>query len=465
MPGPAFSVLALGQPWLDNLAQLGYVEMTPIQAQALPPMLAGRDVLGLAATGTGKTAAFGLALLARITPGGKKPGALVMCPTRELAAQVADDLRRLARPLPHTKILTLTGGSSITRERASLGHGADVIVGTPGRIQDHLGRERLELDEVATLVLDEADRMLEMGFVDAVTAIAAATPATRQTLLFSATFPDAVQALSARFQRDAERVEIGAEAGAAAVEQRIYDLGTVERPAALARVLGFHLPASAVLFCNQRETCDEVAAALSDAGHPAVALHGGMEQHDRDTVLLLLKNGSLRILVATDVAARGLDIDELAAVINVELPRDAAGYIHRIGRTARAGRGGLAITLAGPGDRRTLDLLRAPGGPLAGIKLTPLPTAGAAGTRPPPPAMVTIAIHGGRRDKLRPGDLVGALTTAVGIAADDIGHIQILDRISFVAVTAAVASRTLTGLAQTRIKKQRFRSHRVALPR
>ena len=231
------------------------------------------------------------------------------------------------------------------------------------------------------------------------------------------------------------------------------------------RVLGHHRPASAVLFCNQRETCDVLARDLTDAGHPAVALHGGMEQHDRDTVLLLLKNGSLRLLVATDVAARGLDIDELAAVVNVELPRDAAGYIHRIGRTARAGKGGLAITLMAPGDKRVVDALRVSGGPLAGIKLTALPAAAAAGVRPPPPSMITIAIHGGRRDKLRPGDLVGALTTAVGIAAADIGQIQILDRVSFVALTAAVGPRALSGLDKVRIKKQKFRSHQVAIPR
>src|SRR5438105_12603114 len=206
-----FSTLTVTPAWLGNLTQLGYVEMTPIQALALPVMLEGRDVLGQAATGTGKTAAFGLALLARITPRGERPGALVLCPTRELAAQVADELRRLARPLPHTRVLTLSGGTSVQRERASLEHGADVIVGTPGRVHDHLQRNRLDLSGIRTLVLDEADRMLEMGFVETVGAIARAVPAERQTLLFSATFPDAVRALSTTYQREALHVTVPAE--------------------------------------------------------------------------------------------------------------------------------------------------------------------------------------------------------------------------------------------------------------
>nr|MBA3540948.1 DEAD/DEAH box helicase [Deltaproteobacteria bacterium] len=340
-----FATLPLGKPWLDNLAQLEYREMTPIQALALPAMFEGRDVLGQAGTGTGKTCAFGLALLARIDPSQHAPGALVLCPTRELAAQVAEEIRRLARPLPHTKVLTLSGGSSIERERTSLGHGVDIIVGTPGRVQDHLVRGRLDLSGVRTVVLDEADRMLEMGFIDSVTEIVRATPASRQTLLFSATFPDTVRALSASFQRDA--LHVAAPQEALRVAHVLYEVGTLDRATALTRILGHHQPESAVIFCNHRETCDVLGAALTRAGFPAVALHGGMDQHDRNTVLLLLRNGSLRLLVATDVAARGLDIDELAAVINYDLPTEPDVFVHRIGRTARAGREGLAITLAG----------------------------------------------------------------------------------------------------------------------
>ena len=451
----SFETLSLAPTWLANLAQLGYREMTPIQALALPAMLAGRDVLGQAATGTGKTCAFGLALLSRISPRAGLPGALVLCPTRELAAQVAEELRRLARPLPHLRVLTLSGGSSVQRERASLEHGVDVLVGTPGRVADHLQRERLDLSEIRTLVLDEADRMLEMGFVETVTAIANATPPERQTLLFSATFPEAVRALSATYQRDALHVIAPTEE--LKIAQVLYDVTRGERMAALIRILGHHRPSSAVIFCNHRETCDEVAAALTAAGFAAVALHGGMEQHDRNTVLLLLKNGSLRVVVATDVAARGLDIDDLGAVINYDLPREPDIFVHRIGRTARAGRSGLAISLT---DGALPDALRT--GPLATIARSPVPTAAA--VTPPPPAMTTIAIQGGRHDRLRPGDIVGALTTGVGLAATDIGVITINDRISFVAVIAAQSERALDGLAAGRIKNRRFRAYLVTPP-
>jgi ATP-independent RNA helicase DbpA len=449
----SFASLSLAPAWLANLEQLGYREMTPIQALTLPAMLAGRDLLGQAATGTGKTAAFGLALLSRITPRAGRPGALVLCPTRELAAQVAEELRRLARPVPHLRVLTLSGGSSVQRERASLEHGADVIVGTPGRVADHLQRERLDLTGIRTLVLDEADRMLEMGFVETVSAIARATPSERQTLLFSATFPDAVRALSAKYQRDALHVVAPTEDLTARIQQVLYAVPRGARVPALIRILGHHQPTSAVIFCNHRETCDEVAAALDAAGFAAVALHGGMEQHDRNTVLLLLKNASLRFVVATDVAARGLDIDNLGAVINYDLPREADIFVHRVGRTARAGKSGLAISLA-EGPQRV--------GPLADVPVTPVPSADAA--LPPPPAMTTIAIQGGRSDRLRPGDIVGALTTGVGLAAADIGVITITDRISFVAVAAAHATRALAGLREGRIKNKRFRSYLVTLP-
>jgi ATP-dependent RNA helicase DbpA len=460
LPTLAFSTLSLAPAWLENLTQLGYTEMTPIQALALPAMLEGRDVLGQAATGTGKTAAFGLALLARITPRSDRPGALVLCPTRELAAQVADEVRRLARPLPHTRVITLSGGSSVQRERASLEHGVDVIVGTPGRVHDHLVRERLDLSGIQTLVLDEADRMLEMGFVETVSAIARAMPSERQTLLFSATFPDAVRALSATYQRDALHVVVPAEDVTARITQVLYDVDRSERIPALIRILGHHRPESAIVFCNHRETCDEVASALGGSGFAAVALHGGMEQHDRNTVLLLLKHGSLRVVVATDVAARGLDIDDLGAIVNFDLPREPDVFVHRMGRTARAGRHGLAISLAARSDGRILDDLRQ--GPLAGVGVSPVPSAEA--QLPPAPAMATIAIQGGRQDRLRPGDIVGALTTGVGIAATELGQITITDRISFVAVAAPVATRALAGLAAGRIKNKRFRCYLVKPP-
>ncbi|MCE9579265.1 MAG: ATP-dependent RNA helicase DbpA [Deltaproteobacteria bacterium] len=457
--GVGFETLPLSAPVLANLAQLEYRTMTPIQALALPTMLEGKDVLGQAGTGTGKTAAFGLAVLARTTPLCGRPGALILCPTRELAAQVADELRRLARPMAHTKVITLSGGTAVHREAASLAHGVDIIVGTPGRVQDHLARGRLDLGAIRTLVLDEADRMLEMGFVEVVREIVAATPTWRQTLLFSATFPEAVRAMSASLQREAVHVAAPVDDAAARVTQLLYDTGG-DRVAALRAVLGHHRPASAVIFCNQRETCDVVAKALADAGLSAIALHGGMDQHDRNTVLLLLKNGSARLVIATDVAARGLDIDDLGAVINYELPRDLDTFVHRIGRTARAGRHGLAVSLVEDRDRHALATLR--GGPLGETAVSPLPPPSAEPL--PPPPNVTLAIQAGRHERLRPGDILGALTNEVGLAAADIGQITILDRISFVAIAAAQGPKALAGINAGRIKNQRFRAYEVIAP-
>jgi ATP-dependent RNA helicase DbpA len=449
----SFSTLALAQKWLANLAQLEYVEMTPIQELALPAMLEGRDVLGQAATGTGKTAAFGLALLQRIAPRSGRPGALVLCPTRELAAQVADEIRRLARPLPHTRVVTLTGGTSIQRERTSLEHGVDIVVGTPGRVEDHLRRNRLDLAGIRTIVLDEADRMLEMGFFEQVTEIMRAVPPDHQTLMFSATFPAAVKTLTESYQRDALHVVTKADDVHARITQIVYD--TENRIGALVRILGHHRPDSAVIFCNHRETCDEVATALGHAGYAAVALHGGMEQVDRNTVLMLLKNGSLRVVVATDVAARGLDIDDLGLVVNYDLPQQNDVFLHRIGRTARAGRSGVAITLVKARD----DLRNTPVADVPREKIPELEE-----VAPPPPAMVTIAIQGGKQDRLRPGDIVGALTTEVRIPAAEIGNITIADRISFVAVTAGIARRAVDGLNSGRVKNKRFRAYVVKYP-
>jgi ATP-independent RNA helicase DbpA len=450
-----FRTLGLKPEWVENLDQLGYERMTGIQAEALPIMLEGGDVLGHASTGTGKTAAFGLALLSRIEPGGARPGALVLCPTRELAAQVADELRRLARPLTNTNVVTICGGHPFSRQRESLSHGVDVVVGTPGRVLDHLRRETLDLSEVRTLVLDEADRMLDMGFVDDVSEVARLAPQDRQTLLFSATLTDAVRELSSSFQRDAAYISVVSEEDAPEITQFLYHIAGVERLDALQRVLGRHRPESAVIFCNQRDTCDEVVAALAEAGHSARALHGGLEQRERDDVLLMFSNRSIRLLVATNVAARGLDVEEVDAVINYELPRDTKAFVHRIGRTARAGEEGLAISIIGHKDQKKLDDLAEY---FEGVEIT---RAGDLPDRfaPPRPAeMKTVAIQGGRKDKLRPGDIVGALTGEIGIENATIGLISVRDRITFVAVEQSVAGRALDGINAGRIKAKSFRA-------
>lgn len=453
----SFDLLPLPQPLREHLATLGFLQMTPIQAQALPLLLNGRDVIGQAATGTGKTAAFGLALLSRQTPGSALPGALVLCPTRELAAQVAEELRRLARPLANMRVVTLCGGAIFAHQRDTLARGADVIVGTPGRVQDHLSRGTLDLSQLHSLVLDEADRMLDMGFVDEVEAIANLAPTHRQTSLFSATMSDDVHAMSARLLRDPELVVVEPPAATVeAITQRLYAIGALAREEALIRVLAHHQPASAVIFCNQRVTCDAVVDALAQAGYVALSLHGGMEQRDRDLTLLRLSQGSLRWLVATDVAARGLDIDALPAVISYDLATTPEVHTHRIGRTGRAGREGEAISLIElPRQRRLWRALEPALGELEPALASSLPEPGAP---PAPAAWVTLMIQGGKRDKLRPGDIVGALTQEVGLSADQIGPISVLHQTSFVAIARDQARRALRGVNQGQIKNRRFRA-------
>lgn len=460
----SFKQLGLGKPWLDNLDHLGYVEMTPIQADALPLMLQGRDVMAQAATGTGKTAAFGLAIVSRLRPAGRLPTTLVLCPTRELAAQVAGELRRLARPLANTNVLTLTGGTSVRQQRDSLNHGADIIVGTPGRILDHLERENLVLSALTTLVLDEADRLLDMGFLEDVAKIIEHTPDTRQTLLFSATTADGVRDLSQRFQKDATFIIATSDTAPTTITQRLYELGEVDRIDALRRLLASYQPTSAVIFCNQRDTVDNIAQILGRAGHSIKALHGGLEQYERDEVLLQLRLASLRLLVATNVAARGLDIDELDMVINFELPRDPKEFVHRVGRTGRAGEEGLAISLLGPTDTAKLEKIDAidPAAfSLSGAERRSINDLPLSQENPLLPPCKTLRILGGKKDKLRPGDIVGALTGELGIDNEAIGQISIGARRAYVAIDQSQADKALRRINQGQIKGRRFRAQMV----
>jgi ATP-independent RNA helicase DbpA len=453
MAKKSFRSLDLSQAWLDNLDHLGFTEMTPIQAKALPILFEGRDVMGHASTGTGKTAAFGMPLLSKITPNSQLPGALVLCPTRELARQVAEEIRRLAWALPNTNVVTICGGESIGHQRSSLVNGVDVVVGTPGRVLDHINRETLDLSNVSTLVLDEADRMLDMGFIDDVAKIVKETPNDRQTVMMSATMSGSVRDVSERFQRDAAYISVVDEEESPDITQIVYDIGELDRHEALNRVLGHHRPESAVIFCNERATCGDVVQKLRDAGHSAQTMHGGLEQRDRDDVLVLFSNGSLRYLVATNVAARGIDIDKLDAVINYELPHDPTSYVHRIGRTGRAGVEGVAINLIDGNERRRLSeydprLAKAPQTPISSLSET--------FDAPESAPMRTVAIQGGKKDKLRPGDIVGALTNDFDVPNETIGLITIRDRIAFVAIERRYAQKALQGIEHGQIKAKNF---------
>ncbi len=395
MSSQSFSSLSLSHTLQSNLAQLGFSEMTPIQAESLPFILEGRDLIAQAKTGSGKTAAFGLGILHKLKPARFSIQALVLCPTRELAGQVAEELRRLARSESNIKILTITGGVPMQRQIDSLAHGVHIVVGTPGRVLDHIARGTIDLSPVETLVLDEADRMIDMGFYNDMVEVVAACPPRRQTLLFSATYPETIRKDSGRFLRDAIEVKVESFVRGSQIEQLFFEVEPDARYEATARLLGYYQPESALAFCNTKAQCDGLANYLVSLGFSALTLHGDLEQRDRDEVLIQFANGSCTVLVATDVAARGLDISSLAAVINVELPRDPEVYIHRIGRTGRSQEKGLALSLSTHFDTQIAGLIEAY--QQKGLQWAKLRSLSVKNTRPAPAPMVTAVILGGKK--------------------------------------------------------------------
>ncbi len=355
---PGFAALGLEASLLAALENLGYEEPTPIQREAVPALLAGRDLLGQAATGTGKTAAFALPLLQRIAHGAKqRPAALILVPTRELAIQVGEAVQRYGKEL-RMSVLAVYGGQAIGPQFQALKRGVDVIVATPGRALDHIRRQTLKLQHVQIVILDEADEMLDMGFADDLEAILQQTPENKQTALFSATMPPRIKTIAHRHLKNPVEITIAKEpvkAGAAPrVQQTAYIVTRQHRNAALARVLDMAAPKSALVFCRTRLEVDEVTSMLNGRGHRAEAIHGGMSQQQRDRVMQAFRSGQTELLVATDVAARGLDIPQVSHVINFDLPSSAEVYVHRIGRTGRAGREGMAITILDPREQRLL---------------------------------------------------------------------------------------------------------------
>jgi len=454
-----FAALPLSPALSQGLDALGYTTMTPVQAQALPAILDGRDVIARAPTGSGKTAAFGLGLLHRLDPAAIRTQALVLCPTRELADQVGKQLRKLATGIPNLKISIFCGGIPLGPQLASLAHEPQVVVGTPGRVLELVQKDALSLRGVRTLVLDEADRMLDMGFEEAIRELVKRIPKDRQGLLFSATFPDAIRALGTAMLRDAVEVSVGDDVQPSTIEQLFFEVEPVRKAPLLAALLLRYKPASCVVFCNMRKDTEEVVGSLSHYGFSALALHGDMEQRDREEVLVRFANRSCSVLVASDVAARGLDVEDLGAVVNFDLPSDADTYLHRIGRTGRAGRDGLALSLCTPNDAaRSTTIAERLGRPLRLERLQPL-----SGKPPQVPAapMVTLRIDAGRTDKLRPGDIVGALTGEAGLKVDAIGKIDVYPTRSYVAIARAQADVALARLRAGKIKGRRFRVNKL----
>ena len=446
-----FSVLPLSKTMLHNLKELGFTAMTPVQAQSLPHILKNCDVIAQAKTGSGKTAAFGIGLLNKLDVKKFRVQSLVLCPTRELADQVAKELRRLARATHNVKILTLCGGVAFGPQYGSLLHGAHIIVGTPGRVLKHLDKGYLSLKDLDTLVLDEADRMLDMGFIDEIDRVIAHAPENRQTLLFSATFPEKITDLSAAIQQNALNIQTISGEPANKITEYFYEVMDEDKLSLLIKTIAHHKPQNILVFCNTKLQSQDVADALHDAGIDALALHGDLEQYERTDVLVQFANKSCSVLVATDVAARGLDIKELEMVVNYDIPQDEATYTHRIGRTGRAGKEGLAVTLFTSRNAQKIAPYRN-----ETRRFDAIDTVNEVKDFTLTPPNCTLVLEAGKKDKMRPGDILGALTGEAGIEGKYVGKIDIYDRQSYVAIERSMIEKVYAHLKNGKIKGRTF---------
>ena len=448
-----FDQLTLAPATLQNLEQLGFAQMTPIQAASLPVTLAGQDLIAQASTGSGKTVAFGLPLIERLHSAGSPSApvqAVILCPTRELADQVTMEIRRLARARQNVKVVTLCGGVALRGQTVSLEHGADIVVGTPGRILDHLERGSLSLAGVNTLVLDEADRMLDMGFFDDIAKVVRQCAKDRQTLLFSATYPDGIDKLAAQFMRQPQSIKVEAQHNEHKIRQIFFEVNDSERLHAVSSILAHYRPERTLVFCNTKQQCRDVVAVLQAQGLSALALYGELEQRERDQVLVQFANRSCSVLVATDVASRGLDVQGLEAVINVDVTPDPEIHIHRIGRTGRGDAEGLALTLASMDEMGSIGKIEVLQGRESDWQPLSILTPAAGGPLRPP--MRTLQIVGGRKEKIRAGDVMGALAGECGLTREQVGKINVNEFSTYVAVQADLAKKVEAQLSSGKIK-------------
>ncbi len=519
-----FAALGLNQALLRAIDDVGFEEPTPIQREAIPILLSGRDLIAQAQTGTGKTAAFALPILQRLVPNGGLPQALVLAPTRELALQVAQAFHRLGK-YEDVRVLAVYGGQPIDRQLRALRHPVDVIVGTPGRIMDHMRRETLRLDSISMLILDEADEMLDMGFIEDIEWILERAPASRQTALFSATIPDRIADLAQRYMREPARIAIEPEqVTVPQIEQAYYEVVARAKCEALTRILDVEVPSSAIVFCRTKREVDELTQQLQALGYPAEALHGDLTQAQRERVMARFRSGQAELLIATDVAARGLDIQNVSHVFNYDIPGDPETYVHRIGRTGRAGRPGVAITLVTPRERRLLRIIERVVGQRLERREVPTMAQVAARQRellgqslteviehdnletpmilvdelsayhepeeiaaaaikllmrerqvPEEPELITdgsmaetgmtrLFLNLGRQDGIRPMDVVGAIANEARIPGKSIGQIDIFDRYTFVDVPEDVTDRVLRALNRTRLRGKPVRAEVAGEP-
>jgi ATP-independent RNA helicase DbpA len=462
-----FAQLNLSPALVQVAQELGFTQPTAIQTQSIPLLLQGKDLIAQSQTGSGKTAAFSLPILQNLSLQGRRVQALILCPTRELCAQVAREIRRLGRRHPGLQVLTITGGAPIFSQLNALSKGVHLVVGTPGRVMDHLRRGSLDLSSVSTVVLDEADRMLEMGFQEDMEDILSQVPESRQTVLFSATFPQNVEGLSRKYQRTPERITIErSNQTVAAIQQVLVEVEPENRLKALLKIIEQKQPESMIIFCNFKASVNELMESLSQSGLSVGALHGDLEQYDRDRIMAKFRNKSLKALVATDVAARGIDIESLDAVVNFELPSQPEVYVHRVGRTGRAGREGFAVSFITAREKTKVRAIEQ----FASVRFEKLDLGSLKDVDPQTiqeqiqgaAEMRTLYISGGRKEKVRPGDILGALTGEAGrLSAADVGKIEIHDHFSYVAVSAHLADTALERLRNGRIKGRKFKVEAV----
>tara|TARA_R110002072_G_scaffold534_6_gene4043 strand:+ start:218469 stop:219848 length:1380 start_codon:yes stop_codon:yes gene_type:complete len=451
-----FKNISLREELAANLSEIGFEKMTPIQAGCLPTVIDGRDIIGQAKTGSGKTAAFGLGILNQLDTTNFATQALILCPTRELAEQVSEELRMLARMIKNVKVLTITGGVGYYHQESSLEHGAHIIVGTPGRVAKLMRTKFIHLDQMKTFVLDEADRMLDMGFHDEIMGIEKKLPSERQTLLFSATFPEDILELSKDIQKEAQQIIVDSLHKEGDIEQYFYLLEShKDKNKAVLKILGEHNPERLIIFCKTKAITDKLADFLFDNGIHVQSIHGDLDQNERRKTLTLFSNRSLSVLTATDVAARGIDIKDLEAVINYDLPMDPEDYVHRVGRTGRAGSKGLAFSLFVKQEESKVydiqELVK------KDFKIQRLENVDNFEKYIASPPMDTIFISGGKKDKLRPGDVLGALVKEAGLEPNEVGDITILPIITYVAIKKEKVEQAIEKLTNGKIKNRKFR--------
>jgi ATP-dependent RNA helicase DbpA len=443
----SFDTLALRTPLKEALKRLEFTKMTSIQSTALPVILQKKDCIAQAATGSGKTLAFGLGILEHINPKMFGTQSLILCPTRELAEQVAKVIRSLASEMGNIKVLTLCGGVPMKGQIHSLKHGAHIIVGTPGRVLKLLQMETFDPSPIQSVVLDEADQMIDMGFIEDITTILGFTPPSRQSLLFSATFPESIQTITSEFMKDPVMIQAEHAVSKPKIEEIAYICN--DKLPSIAKILHLHDITNTIIFCNTKVDANALCDDLNRIGIHALTLHGDMEQFDRNEAIIQFRNLSAPILVATDVAGRGIDIEGLDAIINYEVPIQNERYTHRIGRTGRAGKSGVALTLVNHHQyERFMDLKR----PITPIELPSINNASTLIT-----LMRTICIDAGKKEKLRAGDIVGSLINECGLMHEEIGKIDQLDHLSYVAIPRNKAEHIYKIFINRSIKGKKFR--------